>query len=377
MSSSPDQQPASEQQADPLPAPAPVSPQPTSPRPAGPRLHPWTLAIGGVVVALVLQMCFIGSYTGALHDPHPRKALPFGIVAPEQVQAALIQQIDAAASGIIDPRSIDSSENLHRQIGERDVDGGLVIDANGATLILADAAGPFVSTVLTTFTQQIASAQNLQLVIEHESRVSGGDPRALTMVYLVFGWVFGGYFCATVLATLRGYSFLNRQMVLLRLLLLAGYAVCSGIAGAVLVGPVIGAIDGHFWSMMLAGTLVVFAVAVSTMAVQILLGLVGTVVVLIAFVMIGNPSAGGVAPLEFLPSFWRAIGPWLPNWAGFTLVRNLVYFDGNDINRALAVLAGYAIVGVVILLAWGPRPRAFAAFPSDPEAELATAAAAA
>jgi hypothetical protein len=321
-------------------------------------------------------MCFIGSYTGALHDPHPRQALPFGIVAPEQVQTALIQQTDAAASDLIDPRPIASSDDLHDKIGDLDLDGGLIVGTDGATLILADGAGPFVSAVLTAFTQQIATAQNLPLTIEHVSPVSSGDPRALTMVYLVFGWVFGGYFCATVLATVRGYTFLNRQMVLLRLLLLAGYAVCSGIAGAVLVGPVIGAIDGHFWQMMLAGSLVVFAVAVATMAVQILLGLIGTVIVLVAFVMIGNPSAGGVAPLEFLPAFWRTIGPWLPNWAGFTLVRNLVYFEGHDIGRALVVLVVYAVIGVAVLLAFGTRQRSFANLLADPEAELAAAAAA-
>jgi len=96
---------------------------------------------------------------------------------------------------------------------------------------------------------------------------------------------------------------------------------------------------------------------------------------LIAFVLIGNPASGGIVPEQFLPGFWRSVGPWLPNRAGFTLLRNVLYFDGNDITRALIVLAAYTLIGIVLLLAFAERKRPMM-LGDDPEAQLAAAAAA-
>lgn len=359
----------------------PVAPAPADSAVAGRGARPslpsgWGIAVAGAAVALILEAIFIGSYVGALHDPKPREALPIGVVAPPQLAAGLMPQIGAQAGGVVDPRTEADEAALRRAIDDRKIYGGLVVGQQGATLIVADAAGPSAATVLTAFAQGLAMTQSMPLKVEHVRSLDTGDPRGLSLVYAVLGWVFGGYFCATVLTTLRGTGYRDRRHAGGRLLLLAAYAALSGLAGALLVGPVIGAISGHFWAMVLAGTLLVFAVAAATMALQLLLGIVGTAVVLVAFVLLGNPSAGGIVPPEFLPSFWRAVGPWLPNAAGFTLARNLVYFDGHAIAGALVVLAVYAVAGVALLLLFATRRRPLGPLLADPEAELAAAAAA-
>jgi hypothetical protein len=137
----------------------------------------------------------------------------------------------------------------------------------------------------------------------------------------------------------------------------------------------IGAITGHFWEIALVGAFVVFAVAVATMGLQLVLGIAGTAIVLIAFVLIGNPASGGIVPEQFLPGFWRSVGPWLPNGAGFTLLRNVLYFDGNGITRAGTVLAAYSLIGIALLLAFAERKRPVM-LGDDPESQLAAAAAA-
>jgi len=54
-----------------------------------------------------------------------------------------------------------------------------------------------------------------------------------------------------------------------------------------------------------------------------------------------------------LPGFWRAIGPWLPNAAGFTLLRNTLYYGGHNFGSAIPVLGIYMVAGAALLLVFG------------------------
>ena len=113
------------------------------------------------------------------------------------------------------------------------------------------------------------------------------------------------------------------------------------------------------------------AVAWAAAALQALFGPVGTLIVIVVFVIFGAPAAGGTVPRPFLPSFWGTIGPYLPPGAGTTAVRNTIYFGGHGIGRALVVLAVYLVVGGLIVV----RARRKASTQAiDAEGEAAAAA---
>jgi hypothetical protein len=151
---------------------------------------------------------------------------------------------------------------------------------------------------------------------------------------------------------------------------LAAFGVAAGFTGALIVDQAFGAITGHFWPLAGIGMLISFATGAATAALQSLLGVVGTLVCLVAFVMFGNASAGGAYQGTFIPGFWRTIGPWLPGGAGVSSLRGAVYFDGANITGRLLVLGVYAAVGVAVAIAVGWRRG-----PSAPELELASAGA--
>ncbi|GCB47476.1 hypothetical protein SNL152K_4781 [Streptomyces sp. NL15-2K] len=115
------------------------------------------------------------------------------------------------------------------------------------------------------------------------------------------------------------------------------------------------ALGAHFWTLSGIGALIVLASAATALALQTLLGLLGTGVVILLFVVLGNPSSGGVYPAPLLPSFWSAIGQSLPPGAGTTLVRITAYFSGHATTPALWVLGAYAVGGA--LLAWAASWR--------------------
>jgi hypothetical protein len=128
------------------------------------------------------------------------------------------------------------------------------------------------------------------------------------------------------------------------------YAILSGLGGAIIVGPVLGALTGHFMAIWWLGALLVFCAAAVTMAFQVLLGVFGIGLTLILFVVLGNPSAGGAYPASLLPPFWRAIGNSIPNGAGVEAIRRIVYFGSYDVGSSLLVIAIYAIAGMAIAI---------------------------
>lgn len=99
------------------------------------------------------------------------------------------------------------------------------------------------------------------------------------------------------------------------------------------------------------------AAAAATMAVEALIGVAGIGVVVLAFVILGNPSAGGAYQTTMLPGFWRAISGWLPNGAGTDSVRRIVYFGSHGVTGHLLVLALYVVAGAGITLARSPAIR--------------------
>ncbi|MFD0534778.1 hypothetical protein ACFQY7_14470 [Actinomadura luteofluorescens] len=117
------------------------------------------------------------------------------------------------------------------------------------------------------------------------------DGRGLSSFYLVIGWVVGGYLAAAILAVAGGARPANARRTVIRLGALALYAVVSGLGGALVAGPVLGALPGHFFPVWGIGALVVFAAAAATAALQTLFGLVGIGLAILLFVVLGNPSA--------------------------------------------------------------------------------------
>lgn len=131
---------------------------------------------------------------------------------------------------------------------------------------------------------------------------------------------------------------------------MALYSIAGGIGGAIIIGPILGALPGSFWALSGLGALTVFAVGMITLALQALTGIVGIGLAVLIVVIAGNPSAGGAYPLPLIPDFWRAIGPALPPGAGTWVARSIAYFKGNAVTGSLLVLSAWAVVGTAITL---------------------------
>lgn len=307
-----------------------------------------TLLVVGVIA---LQLLFIASYVGALHDPKPRD-VPFGVVAPGAARETAAR-LEALPGGPLDPRALPDEATARRQILHRDIDGALVADPSGTTDTLLVASGG--GTVLATTLEKLAAAAEKEerrtVKTVDVAPASARDFDGLSSFYLVVGWCVGGYLCASILAISAGARPAGPRRALIRLIVMALVAAVGGLGGAVVVGPVLGALPGGVAALWGLGALTTFAVGAATLALQGLFGVVGIGLAILLVVIAGNPSAGGAFPLPMLPPFWAAVGPALPPGAGTWAARSIAYFEGNRLTGSLLVLSAWAAAGTVVALA--------------------------
>ncbi len=311
-----------------------------------------------VIGVLALQLLFIASYVGALHRPVPTD-VPFGVVAPPQESGRIVSQLDGLPGGPLDPRAVSDAAEARRQIQNRDIDGALIVSPTrpADTLLVASGGGTVLATSLAKILKQAEAPRQRTVRTVDVAPASSDDFDGLSSFYLVVGWCVGGYLCASILAISAGTRPANRQRALIRTAVMALYSVAGGLGGAVIIGPILGALPGSVWALAGLGALTVFAVGMITLALEALTGIVGIGLAVLIIVVAGNPSAGGAFPLPMLPDFWRAIGPALPPGAGTWVARSVAYFHGNAVTGPLLVLSAWAVAGTALTLLLSMRRR--------------------
>ncbi len=314
-----------------------------------------TLLVLGVVA---LQLLFIASYVGALHHPKP-KDVAFGVVAPGAAAEQTVTRLKQLPGGPLDPRTLTDEATARKQIAHRDIDGALLVDPGGTTdtLLVASGGGKTLSNALIALTTELEKNQGRTVRTVDVVPADAQDANGLTPFYLVVGWCVGGYLCASALAISTGARPANTRRAVIRLASMALVSIVGGLGGAVIVGPVLGALPGSVAALWGLGALITFAVGAATLALQCVFGIVGIGVAVLLVVILGNPSAGGALPPPMLPPFWKAIGPALPPGAGTWATRSIAYFKSNAITTPMLVLAAWAALGTAITLTAGSRNR--------------------
>ena len=293
-----------------------------------------------VIGVLLIQAGFVLSYVGAFHDPSPHR-VPIAVLAPADISGHLVSELNAIGGQPLDATAV-ADETIGRTLLRHGSTSGLLIIKPAAStdvLLVAGGGGAATATAVQDVIARTEAAQHRHATVIDAVPAQPGDARGLSGFYLVVGWLVGGYLVAALLGIATRPRPATTRRAIIRLIVLVPYAICSGLAGAIIVGPVLGALTGHLIAISALGALIVYCAAVVTMAFQVLLGTLGVGLTLILFVVLGNPSAGGAYPAPLLPAFWRAISPALPNGAGVQALRHIVYFGSYGITGNLIIIA--------------------------------------
>ena len=326
--------------------------QPAAPDPS-PGPGPVTAFLQPLGVGLLIVLAFVLTYLAALHKPQPR-ALPVGVVATPDVVAQLQRTIAARTGDAVALRPVRDLSSARHQ-----VESGQIVAAylpgQDSRLLVAGAQGTAVTQAVTgIFTATSAERQGTQLTVDDVVPLSAEDPRGFSAFYVVFGVTLAGFIFAQ---TSHLYS--KRLPLRLRLIQTLLFAVLAGLAGALIAGPLLGVLPGPL--LALAGILVLLALATAlvTMSFTALLGDRGIVLAALLLVILGNATSGGVVPASFLPGGFRQLSLVLPQGGATRALGRVAYFDPGAALQPIAVLAAWALGGLILLvLVTGNRRRA-------------------
>ena len=322
-------------------------------------IRSYTPAALVLAAAVLLQLAFIASFTGAMSRPTLQDAT-IGLVASPTASrptAAAVPQIAGVSYQVL-----PSPAAAAAQVRDGALPAALLIGARNDRLVVADAAGLSLVTAIAEEMSAHAARAGVPVAVEDVRPLPPGDPRGLGSYLLVLGWIIGGYLGMTLLGRVRGAAGASVRGTAVTLGMAALYSVASAALGVVLVDPLMGVLTGHPWALFVAGSLIVFTTTAVTAALTSLVGLPGIVIAIVMFVVLGNPTSGGSVPVQMLSSGYRFLAGVLPTNAGIGLVRGFAYFDGNQISRPLLVLSIYAGVSLVVCLGLAlRRARATAA----------------
>ncbi|WP_407563215.1 hypothetical protein [Streptomyces sp. 184] len=324
------------------------SPAPTGPPPPAGRSGNYGVLIGPLAIGLFLVLAFAGLMIPGLRDPAPSD-MPLGLAGPgpavEQVEA----QLATAAPGAFEVTRYADEAEARTALREQDVLGAIVLGPapkQPPALLVASAAGDAPTTAATTAYEELTEQLGTPQRVDDVAPLPGKDSRGVSAVLLCVALTIGALIFQLGLSLAAAHVGASR-----RWLSCLSYAVVAGVAGAVFAGPVTGTLDGHFLELLGITTLLSLTVVGVVAACQALLGALGIAVGALLVLPLGLASSGGVVDPHFQPAFYGAVSEYLPMGSAVSLLRRVLYFDGNAVSGPLLTLVLWAVGAWLVTLA--------------------------
>ncbi|MDQ6791812.1 MAG: hypothetical protein M3075_14380 [Candidatus Dormibacteraeota bacterium] len=199
----------------------------------------------------------------------------------------------------------------------------------------------------------VAARQGAQLVVRDVQPLPAGDTTGIGAFYFLIICTLGGYLVTMIIGQAAP-SLRPRR----RYSLILGAAVATPVL-VYLIGALLGVYTkspGTVFALIGVGALYTLIVGVISRALQLLLGQGAIFGMMIVFVLLNFPSAGGAFPAVMLPAFWRFLnGLWI-GAAGFNAIQSVLYFGGQGVGTGLLKMLAW-LLGSSLLLALPVRKR--------------------
>ncbi|SEE80530.1 hypothetical protein SAMN04489740_2609 [Arthrobacter alpinus] len=344
-------------------------------------------AVGAAALVAVVLLAFLWpTVTSSVHN------LPVVITGNGPATATLTTQLEK--SGAFAINSAGDRAAAVNAVETRSAYGAFVVaeDGSGVEVVTASAASPVVVQIMNqaatgisqALAQQGAGAQaaavqaalaagDLRAVAAAVAPVSApkvsltdvaplnpADPRgtglALLGLPLAMGGMIGGVLISLVVTGFRR-----------RLTAAAAYGVAGGLGLVGILQGWLGILSGPYLLNALAMGLGLFAIAITIVGLESLLGKPGIPVGAVLTMFIGNPISSLASPKEFLPGPWGEIGQWFVPGATGTLLRDLSYFPDAAMGIHWLVLLVWSAAGIALAVLGRHRDEEAVHLPSTLE----------
>ncbi|MDL9977711.1 hypothetical protein [Microbacterium candidum] len=294
-----------------------------------------TVALGIVAfLVLLFAVCLVS----AIHLLEPRN-MPFGVTASSPVVDAVNKD------NALDVITYPSESALMTAAEQGDIYGGYVVGTDSDTLVTVPAKSFFGEIFVRGGFEKEAAAQDRKITTTVVAPLPTSDRTGGVVGLLLLPTLMGGYLVASLL-----YSSTKSAAAPGRIGFVLGYAALTSLITWLIAGPVLGAIPSGTIALIPAFFLVTVAVGLSAVALQALVGPMGSLLAALLFVIIGGAGSGG-AGAALLPTFWQTVGNFFPPRHAIELYRNVIYFGGHNIGLPILVLGLYAVVSLIVIIA--------------------------
>lgn len=321
---------------------------PTMPQTHTPLPRVVAISVALAVVLSVILLAFLWpTVTSSV------RALPVAIAAPAAQAERLTAALEERSPGTFDVTVVDNKATAVDLIETRHAYGAIVLGP-APEVLTASAASPVVSQLLTGLAPALAAqlnaaaaAQGQQLtepitvsvtdVVALAETDSRGVGLAASSFPLVLGGMIGGIAISMVIVG-----------VWRRVIATVIHALAGGFAITGILQGWFGAFQGNYLVNTSAVALTILAISGTIVGCVSVFGRAGIAVGPVLFLLVANPISAASQPVEFLAAPWGAIGQWFPPGAAATLLRDLSYFPRADTLFPWLVLAGWAVLGLLL-----------------------------
>ncbi|RFA17195.1 hypothetical protein B7R21_00165 [Subtercola boreus] len=307
-------------------------------------LHPSLQLIGlQLWLPLFFIVAFCLCYVAAFHAPHPHD-VPVGIVGSAQ---QFESDLDRTVPGVVSVESLATVDEAKAAVLSGRV--AVAFDPATSTIFKASAHQYQVSALLPVLITPALQAENITPTTLDLAPLPPYDEYGTVSMYLMLAWCIGGYMVAMFIG-LMGAPLRHRSRMAV---IVVGGALISLITN-VLAGPVVGAVDGHFGALFLIAWGWIVAVGLAVNGLSYFAGRFIAVPAMIIFVFLSMPSSGAAYPSWFMPEPFA----WLNHvvvGSGITeMLKRELYGVGPGFARGFIMMAGYAVVGLVLMFVGKP-----------------------
>ncbi|MBD5785849.1 hypothetical protein IF650_06610 [Cellulosimicrobium terreum] len=305
------------------------------------------VSVGLVAVVSVVVLAFLWPSVTA-----DAKDLPLA-VAGDAAQVAQVEAgIEQNAPGVFDVTAVEDRAAAVDLIETREAYGAVVLGQQPEVLT-SSAASPAVAQMLAGLqpalqaqTDAALAAQGapadaqVSVALTDVAPLSADDPRGSTLAAASFPLVLGGMLGGIAIS--MGVVGVWRRVTALGIYSVTGGAAIAGVLHA------LGGLQGDFLPAAAAVALTILGIGGVIVGCVAVVGRAGIAVGPVLFLLVANPISAAALPVEFLASPWGAVGQLFPPGASSTLLRDLSYFPRTDMAQLWLVLAGWAVLGLLL-----------------------------
>lgn len=293
-------------------------------------------------------LMFCCCYILAFHEPKIQN-VPVGYVGNSAQDQRAAGQIQSTLKGAVAVRNYASQDQAIQATKHGQIAAAFDTRGTSDTLYIASAHQFQAASLAKEMLTPVAQASGKPVQVKDLAPLPAHDLFGTVSLYLMLVTCIGGYMVGMFLGMMGGPLYHRTRFGVL----LATSFILSFII-QLLAGPVIGAVQGHFFVLWMLSWAWMFTIGSTVNGLSYFVGRFIPAVALTLFVFLSMPSSGGAYPAWFMPGLFQ----WLNHvvvGSGITeMFRHILYGVGPGLSRGFIMMLCYLAIG--LLLAFVGKP---------------------